>query len=446
MRRAFLFALVAFCIMVPVAHADDWPQWFGPKHDGVWREEGIMEKFPAGGPKQLWKCSIGAGYTGPAVADGSVYVMDRVTEKKIEGNPAKAATTPGKERVLSLDAKTGKEKWAHEYDCTYQRISYPFGPRTTPSIVGDRVYTLGTMGDLRCLDVKNGKPVWTVNFVKDFKAPVPVWGWSSNPLVNGDRIFCLVGGEKQAVMAFDRHTGKALWSALTTDEIGYAPPVIFEIGGKRQLIIWHTESVNSLNPETGEKYWGEKYPRDIRAARPAASISTPRLDGNVLFVSSFYHGPFALKLDSKEPKASVYWRAKTDDPTKVDGLRCLMSTPVIKEGHIYGICRSGELRCCKLETGEQLWESLEHQDGKKAQFGTAFIVPHKDRFFLFTDAGNLIIADLSPKGYREISRAKVIEPTQPNSGRDVVWSHPAFANKCVYVRNDKEIVCVSLAG
>jgi hypothetical protein len=166
----------------------------------------------------------------------------------------------------------------------------------------------------------------------------------------------------------------------------------------------------------------------------------------VLFVSSFYHGPFALKLDTKEPKASVYWRGKTDDPNKVDGLCALINTPAIKDGHIYGLSRSGELRCYKLDTGEQLWESLEHQDGKKLQFGAAFIVPHKDQFFLFTDAGNLILADLSPKGYREISRAKIIDPTQPNSGRDVVWCHPAFANKCVYVRNDKEIVCVSLAG
>ena len=135
-----------------------------------------------------------------------------LTEKKIEGNPAKAATTPGKERVLRLDAKTGKETWVHEYDCTYQRISYPFGPRTTPTIVGDRVYTLGTMGDLRCLDVNDGKPVWTVNFAKDFKAPGARSGagrptrWST---ATGS--ICLVGGEKQAVVAFDRHTGKKLW-------------------------------------------------------------------------------------------------------------------------------------------------------------------------------------------------------------------------------------------
>jgi outer membrane protein assembly factor BamB len=437
--------LVVFAFLVPPARGDDWPQWFGPKRDGVWREDGILDKFPEGGPKQVWKTPLGAGYSGPAVTGGFVYVMDRIADP-VGKEPARPATTPGKERVVCLDENTGKEVWKHEYDCTYQKISYPFGPRTTPTVVGDKVYTLGTMGDLRCLEAKTGKPVWTKNFVTDLKAPVPVWGWSSNPLVDGDRIICLVGGEKQAVVAFDRHKGDVLWSALTTEEVGYAPPIIFEAGGKRQLIIWHSESVNSLNPDTGEKYWGEKYPRDVRPARPAAPISTPRLSGDILFVSGFYHGPFALKLDAKEPKATVLWRGASDDFRKVKGLRCLINTPAIKDGHIYGICRSGELRCCKLDTGEELWESLEHQGGQEKQFGTAFIIPHKDRFFLFTDAGDLIIADLTPKGYKEVSRARIIAPTQPNSGRDVVWSHPAFASKRVYVRNDREIVCVSLEG
>jgi outer membrane protein assembly factor BamB len=446
MVRTFFCTLVLSIGVVGSIRADDWPQWFGPQRDGIWREEAILDKFPAGGVKPIWKMPLGAGYSGPAVANGFVYVMDRQGAKPIEGNPAKGTSGDGQERVVCLNAKTGVQAWAHAYDCVYKKISYGFGPRTTPTIVGDRVYALGTMGDLRCLDTKDGKLIWSKNFVTDFNAPIPIWGWSSNPLVDGDKIICLVGGEKQAVVAFNRKTGEKLWSALTTSEIGYAPPMIFEIGGKRQLIIWHSESVNSLNPDTGEKYWGEKYPRDVQASRPAAPIATPRLAGDVLFVASYYHGPFALKLDMKEPKASVLWRAPSDDSNKVKGQRCLIATPAIKDGHIYGIDRSGELRCCELGTGKELWNTLDHQDGKSTQYGTTFIIPHKERFFLFTDAGNLIIVDLSAKGYREISRAKVIEPTQGNSGRDVVWCHPAFANKCIFVRNDKEIVCVSLAG
>jgi outer membrane protein assembly factor BamB len=441
-----VISFVACCMIVSAVRGDDWPQWFGPHRDGVWREDGIPDRLPSDGLKPLWKTPLGDGYSGPAVAGGCVYVMDRTSEKAIEGNPAKPVSGDGKERVVCLDAKTGERKWVHEYDCAYKKISYGFGPRTTPTIVGDRVYSLGAMGDLRCLDVATGKLIWSKNFETDLKAPVPVWGWSSNPLVDGDKIICMVGGEKQAVVAFDRRTGEKKWSALTTEEIGYVPPVIFEAGGKRQLIIWHSSSVNSLDPETGEKYWSEKYPRDVTPNRPAAPISTPRLADGVLFVTSFYHGPFALSLDPKVPKATILWRGTTDDANKVKGLRCLIGTPAIKDGHIYGIDRTGELICCELRTGKELWKSLEHQGGKPKMFATAFIIPHKDHFFLFTEEGNLILADLSPMGYKELGRAKIIEPTQANSGRQVVWCHPAFANKCVFVRNDKEIVCVSLAG
>lgn len=443
MKTKLGIALLSLSTCFSLAHGDDWPQWFGPNRDGVWRETGTLTKFPEGGPKRLWRTEIGAGYSGPAIADGKVFVTDRQADK-IEGNPARAGTSPGKERVLCLNAKTGAEIWKHEYDCTYKRISYGFGPRTTPTVVKDRVYVLGTMGDLKCLNVSDGKVIWSKNFVTDLKAPVPIWGWSSSPLVDGDRLICLVGGEKQAVVCFNRLTGEHLWSALTTEEIGYVPPVIFEIGGKRQLIIWHSESVNSLNPETGEKYWGEKYPKEAKVARPAAPISTPRLADDMLYVSSFYHGSLMLKLDKKEPKAAVAWKANSEDPNKVGGLCCLMNTPAIHDGHIYGISRSGELLCLKLADGAQVWETLDHQGGKKTQFGTAFIVPHGERFLLFTDVGDLIIADLSPKGYKELSRANIIKPKQANSGRDVVWTHPAFANKCIFVRNDQEIVCVSM--
>src|SRR5687767_3213282 len=136
----FRLVLLSAVLLVPtVAVADDWPQWFGPKRDGVWRVGGMVEKFPAGGPKQVWKAPLGPGYSGPSVAGGRLYVMDRVAAK-IEGNPARGITGPGKERVLCLDARTGKEVWVHEYDAPYTRISYGFGPRTTPTVVGDRVY------------------------------------------------------------------------------------------------------------------------------------------------------------------------------------------------------------------------------------------------------------------------------------------------------------------
>jgi outer membrane protein assembly factor BamB len=442
----YRYPLLLLCVTTPLCSALDWPRWFGPKDDGAWHEDGILTKFPDAGLKPVWKTKIGAGYSGPSMADGLVYVMDRVFGDDNVKPTAKLGNSEGKERVLCLNAKTGAIVWKHEYACKYVKISYGFGPRTTPNVVGDKVYTLGTMGDLFCLDAKKGTVIWQKNFITDFKAPTPIWGWSANVLIDGDNLYSLVGGEKRAVVCFDRHKGTEKWGALTAEEIGYAPPVIVETGGKRQLIIWHSTSINSLNPENGEKYWTEKYPKDVAANRPAAPISTPRFADNKLFITSYYHGPIALNLDPKEPKASVAWRPKSDEYMKVDGLRSLMSTPIIKDGHVYGICRDGELRCQKLDTGEELWNTMEHQGGKKTTFGTSFMIPHKDRCFLFCDNGDLVIAELSPKGYKEVSRTKVIQPTQPNSGRDVVWSHPAFANKCIFVRNDQEIVCVNLAG
>src|SRR5262249_4040199 len=147
----------------------DWPQWLGPKRDGVWRETDLIEKFPKGGPKVLWRTKIGAGYSGPAVADGRVFVTDRVLADGAK-NPDNAFARPkveGKERVLCLDEAKGTVIWEKEYDCTY-KISYALGPRTTPVVTKDKVYTLGAMGDLYCFDVKNGDILWKKNLLKEY--------------------------------------------------------------------------------------------------------------------------------------------------------------------------------------------------------------------------------------------------------------------------------------
>jgi outer membrane protein assembly factor BamB len=444
-RRLMLAVFLAMSLLT-VSRADDWPQWQGPKRDSVWRESGIIDKFPADGPKVLWRTPIGPGYTGPAVVGDRVYVMDR------EGDPlARGAETSGKnglkgkERVLCLDAKSGKEIWKHEYDCLY-KIYYPSGPRATPVVHEGKVYTLGSMGDVYCLDAATGKPDWSKNLATEYKAKLPVWGFAGHPLVVGDKLFCLVGGKDSVAVALDRHTGKELWHNLTVEEVGYAPPMLYEVGGKRQLIIWHTEAVNALDPDTGTVLWSQKFPVDRGPERPGISVSSPRLDGNRLFVTCVHHGPLMLELAADKPGAKIVWKGKSDSVAKPDGLHSLMSSPIIKDGHIYGICAFGELRCLKADTGEQLWSTFQATTGKKALFATAFLVQQADRFFLFNDIGDLIIARLTPKGYEEISRAHILEPTLLSRGRDVVWSHPAFANKCMYARNDKEIVCISLAG
>jgi outer membrane protein assembly factor BamB len=444
--RLALLALTA-AVAVSAARADDWPQWLGPKRDGVWRETGLLDKFPKGGPRVLWRAEVHQGYAGPAVADGRVYLMDWKRATGDDGKPARPTRNgiPGTERVLCLDAANGKLVWKHEYPCAY-KVSYPNGPRTTPVVQDGKVYALGTMGDLFCFDAAGGKILWSKNFVKDYKAPVPVWGWAAHPLLDGDLLYCLVGGDKSAVVAFHKDTGKEVWKNLSAEEIGYSPPMIYEAGGKRQLIVWHTEAVNSLDPATGAVYWTQPYPTRGEPRRPAVSIITPRRLGDLLFVSTYYHGPLMLKLAADRPAASVQWQGKSDNPAKPDGLHCLMCSPVLKDGHVYGVCATGELRCLKADTGEQLWQTYDFTGGKKTDFAAAFLIPQGDRFVIFNEQGELILAELTPKGHREIDRARLLEPTHAAYGRTVVWSHPAFADRCVFARNDKEIVCASLAA
>jgi outer membrane protein assembly factor BamB len=445
-HRFLLSWLAAGALSVPAASASDWPQWLGPNREGIWRDTDLVQKFPPGGPKVVWRQPIGGGYSGPAVVGGRVYVMDRERAKDADGKPLRATRDgqPGNERVLCVNAADGKLIWKHDYDCPY-RISYSSGPRTTPIVRDGRVYTLGAMGDLYCLDAGTGKVRWSENLAKKYKLDPPVWGWSSNPLLDGDFLYCLVGGEGSAVVAFHKDTGKEIWKALTTQEIAYSPPMIYEAGGQRQLIVWHSESVNALDPVTGKVFWTQTYPPSGEPQRPSVNIATPRLLGDLLFITSFYHGPMMLKLAADKPSATVLWQDKSKSPSKLEGLHSLMPTPVLKNGYIYGVSANGELSCCEAATGKQLWETYAATGGKKTDCGTAFLVPQGDRFILFNDQGELILAQLTPQEYKEIDRARILEPTETARGRQVVWSHPAFAERCVFARNNKEIVCVSLA-
>lgn len=436
-------AVVGLTLFPALAGADDWPQWLGPQRDGYWREDGILDKFPDGGPPVRWRIPVGAGYAGPAVANGRVFVTDRVAENGAQLTVKDFRNGPSKERVLCLKESNGDVLWKHEYDVKYE-VAYPLGPRTTPLIRDGKVYTLGTMGDLFCLEEKSGKPLWSKNFPKDLKAKVPQWGFAANPLLDGDRLICLVGGKDSVAVAFHKDTGEILWRSLTAEEPGYCPPTIIETGGKagRQLIIWHPEAVNALEPETGKLLWTQPF-----RSKAGLTAPTPRFANGKLFVTAFYNGPLMLKVNPDKPEATVLWRGmgRGEMPNQTDGLHAIMPTPVFVGDYLYGICSYGELRCLKLETGERVWESLEATGGKKVRWGNAFLTPHKDRFFLFNEKGDLIIARLTPEKYEEVSRTHLLEPTNRLAGRMVVWSHPAYANRCVFVRNDKEMLCVSLA-
>ena len=446
MRR--LVGLLLFALGTASLHADDWPQWLGPQRDGVWREKGILSKFPKGGPKELWRVPVGGGYAGPAVADGLVYVPDRQLDpgQKDPANPFSRTKSKGKERIVALDAKTGKQVWVHEYPSTYT-MSYPAGPRTTPVIQDGKLWSLGAMGDLVCLDAKKGTVIWTKNLMKEYEAGVPVWGFSAHLLIEGDTVISLVG-KKPVVVAFDKNTGKEKWKALEIEnaEIGYCPPTILTLGGKRQLIIWHPEAANGLDPATGKVLW--TYPWNIQAN---LTVSTPRAVGDDrLFLTAFYNGSRLLEV--KGDKVTEVWRSKGRNEKETQALHSIMPTPFIEGTTAYGVCSYGQLRAIDLKAdGKRLWEDLTATGAEKPErWANAFLTPQGERYFLFNEKGDLIIARLTPKGYEQLDKAHLIDPTGQLTGgftgaRKIVWTHPAYANKTIYVRNDKEIAAFSLA-
>lgn len=419
--------------------ADDWPHWLGPKRDSVWRETGIVERLPAGGPPVQWRAAIGAGYSSPTVAGGRVFLTDRPSSET-RGNPGGAlqrTSEAGDERVLCFDARDGRLLWEHAYDAPYL-IAYPSGPRASPAVAGDRVYTLGAEGDLHCLDVADGRVVWARSFKRDYGVTTQTWGFASPPLVDGDRVFCLVGGTGHTVVALDRTTGRELWRALSAGDPGYAPMTLLEAGGRRQLIVWDSQAISGLDPATGEVFWTEPF-----KTKMAHAIGTPRRHGDFLFISSFFDGSLLLRLDATAPRATEVWRIKGPSEVRPEGLHSLMSTPYLEGEYIYGVCSFGHLRALRLADGERLWETLAptRPDGKPARWTTAFLVKHADRFFIYNEVGDLIIARLSPAGYEELSRAHLLDPTNRAGGtRDVHWSHPAFADGSIFVRNDRELV------
>jgi outer membrane protein assembly factor BamB len=417
------------------APPEDWPEWRGRGRLGVWTETGILEAFPEGGLDYTWRTPIRAGYAGPAVADGRVFLTDYMATEGMKGI----------ERALALDEETGEILWSREWPADYAGLqpTYATGPRATPTVDGDRVYVLGAKGALLCLDVETGALRWQKDFLRDYGTRVPTWGLAGAPLVEGDLLIALVGGADGAlVVAFDKRTGREAWRALSTPgEPGYAQPVVFDVGGTRQLIVWHPRGVASLDPTSGARHWEVPFAVDL-----GMTVATPVLDSRRLLVSCFFNGSLLLELDAERPAARELWRVAGQSEIDSDGLHALITTPVIDGDTIYGVDSYGELRGLEAETGRRRWESLDLV-GEKARWAAAFLVRHGDRYIVNNDRGELILADLTPDGYREIDRTPLIEPTSPASGRErgaVHWSHPAYANRHIVVRNDEEIVRASL--
>jgi outer membrane protein assembly factor BamB len=441
-HRTFTVVTGVLALLSAPLLAEDWTQWRGPDRIGVWNETGIVEELP----DELaisWRVPIRSGYSGPAVADGRVFVTDWQEDPE-------SRTMDGTERALAIDEETGDVLWIHEWDTTYRMlmISYALGPRATPTVDDDRVYVVGASGVLLCLEAATGDLMWQHDYRSEYDSFVPTWGIASAPIVDGDRLIAVVGGEPGAlVVAFDKHTGEEIWRAVNVvGEMGYGQPLIIEAGGTRQLIVWHAAALTSLDPETGEVYWEE-----VWEAGAGMSVATPVRQDEYLLVSQFYNGSMMMQLSQDQPSATMLWRGSSNSemPEETDGLHAMITTPIILDDHVYGVGSYGELRGLDARTGERLWMS--DQMTAQARWGTAYMVQNGDRFFVNNDDGYLIMAQFTPDGYVELGRTRLIEPTSNSAfgprrrfERMVNWSHPAYANRHIFHRNDNEIIRASL--
>lgn len=430
MRQKSILTIIVVLLFHVQIFAADWPQWRGANRDGIWREEGVVAKFDSRELPVRWRVKIAAGYNGPTVADNRVYVTDRLTA------PAPI------ERVRCFDAMAGQEIWSYPYECEYEKVGYRAGPRASVTIDQGRAYSLGTMGHLFCFDAAKGHVLWGKDLKSQYKIRMPNWGIAAAPLVENNLLIVHIGGKDNAcLVAFDKLTGKEKWRALN-DRASYSAPIIIEQAGKRVLICWTGDSVAGLAPLTGKLYWRHPF----TPSKMVIGIATPVFQDGYLFVSSFYDGSLLLKVDPDKLAVEKLWRRKGASERNTDSLHCCISTPVIQGAYIYGVDSYGELRCLDLRTGDRIWESLEAVP--KARWSNIHMVRHEEKIWMFNERGELIISKLSPKGFEQISRARLIDPTQGQLGQrgGVCWSHPAYAYKHIYARNDQELVCADLSA
>jgi len=415
---------------IGLLRADDWPQWRGPSRDGVWKEIGLVQELPPGQLPYAWETEIGPGYSGPTVAEGRVYVMDR--------NPKNRDAT---ERIHCFDSQSGKSLWILEYAAEY-RISYTAGPRASVTIDQGKAYCVGAMGHFHCLDAKSGAVLWKRDLEKDYDIQMPIWGIAASPLIYGNLVIQQVCGSGNACMvALDKDTGSEVWRSLS-DRGSYSSPIVIQQASQDVLVCWTGDSLSGLDPKTGKVLWGHSFP----PSRMPIGIGDPVLSGEQLFVSSFYDGSLMLRVPKEKLSSEVLWRAVGPDEQRTQALHAMIGTSILQDNLVFGTDSYGEFRCLNATTGERLWE--DKTAVPKARWATIHMVREADRVWMFNERGELMITKLSREGLQILSRSQLIEPTREQLGQrgGVCWSHPAYAEKSIFARNDRKLVRVSLGA
>jgi len=386
------------------AHAAEWPQWRGLARDGKSPESGLLKQWPAAGPKVLWTAiGLGEGYSSYSLAAGKLYT---------QGQQGKT------EFVIALDANTGKKLWQTPAGGSYNE-SRGNGPRGTPTIDGQMLYSMSADGTLSVLNKADGKKQWDLNVVDKFGAHVIHWGMSESPLINGPQVIVQPGGRGASVVALDKTQGKIIWKS-GSDSAGYASAIAFDFGGIRNIVTFTGEGIVGLNGATGEQLW-----RYDKVANRTANIATPLFTNGHLFVSSDYGtGCALLKLTAAAGKV------KADEIYFNRDMRNHYCSSVLVGEHVYGFS-SNVLTCMKLMTGEVAW--------RDRSVGKGQLIFADGMLYLQGEGGVLALAEATPSAYKETSRHTIGRGDYP------VWTLPVISDRRLFVRDQDKLTCFALA-
>lgn len=398
-------SICLFILTTAAASAADWPQWLGPRRDGS--SEEIVAPWQQA-PKILWKQPVGEAHSSPVVAGGKVFAFTKVTGKNDE-------------QVEAFDAVTGKRLWTQICARGAFKGLYGDGPRGTPIVDNGKVYTFGITGILTCLNAEDGAQLWEVNTLKQYQAGNLLFGVSGSPLIEGGRVLVNVGGKGASIVAFDKNSGKEAWKTLD-HKASYSSPIAIGQGDQRQLVFLTAKGLVALAPNDGTVVWQFPYEDKI-----SESSTTPVLIGDTLLASSITLG--SVGLNHEGAKVTKQWL----DPE----MTCYFSTPVaVGKEHVYLVTGSllsqqASLHCVEAATGKKLWTRKE----KVGAYHASLLRTGDNKLLLLEEAGSLVLIDPDPKEYRELARARICGKT---------WAHAALADGRLYVRDDKELVCVEL--
>jgi outer membrane protein assembly factor BamB len=402
-----LCLLIVIALTAGFAPAADWPQWRGKNRNDHSPDTATLVPWPENGPERLWLYKdAGIGYSGFSIVNGQLFTM--------------CANDDG-EHVLSLDAKTGEKRWLATLDERVYPNRWGDGPRSTPTIDGDRAYALSANGMLGCFSIKDGSVLWKVDVVKDFGGKLPGWGYTESVLVDGNRVICTPGSSSKGTMlALDKTTGKPIWQSKDlTDGAHYSSPILVEHNGQRQYVRLIEKKVFGANAETGDILWQADFPGQT-AVIPTAIYH----DGHVYVTAGYGAGCRLLKLGGATPE--VVYESKT--------MSNHHGGVVLVDGKLYGHSENGGWTCQDFMTGKALW-----QDKSLGKGCCSYVAGHL--VCVEESSGNVALVEGSPAGWKEKSRFKLDPQTTRRKPQGRIWTHPVILDGRLYLRDQDLIYC-----